>query len=147
MHSRNLPSLQTLFLRGLREPVRLRGVDFWNSRTLEVVNVRDCWVDGLSVPPFCNVFVSAQSGFIISHLDGFRGHPLVSRAHHVCLPTDLGDNIEVDNYYTKSDEESLRLRQKYALGIPNMFPAMRSLRMTWPSESTRAVVTAIQVAS
>ena len=36
-------------------------------------------------------------------------------------PTDLGDSIEVDNYYTKSDEESLRLRQKYALGIPNMF--------------------------
>ena len=134
MHSRNLPSLQTLSLQGLREPVKLRGVDFWDSKTLESLNVQDCWIDDLSVPPNCNVSVSAQSTFMVSYMDCFRGHPLVNRAHHVCLPTDLDDMIDIDDYRLQNESW---LRQKYAMGIPNMFPAMRSLRMTWPSKSIR----------
>ena len=55
---------------------------------------------------------------MISYMDCFRGHPLVSRAHHVCLPTDLDDMIDVDSYRRQNENW---LRQKYAMGIPNMF--------------------------
>ena len=134
MHSCNLPSLQTLFLRGLREPVRLRGVDFRDSKTLEILNVQDCWIDDLSLPPTCNISVSAQSTFMMTHMDWFRGHPLVSKAHHVCLPTDLNDVIKFDNRRMQSE---YGLRQRFALGIPNMFPAMRSLRMMRPNRTIR----------
>ena len=138
MHSRNLPNLQTLFIQGLREPVEVRGVNFQDSNTLEVIDVHDCWIADLSVPLFCKICVSAQSSFCIGHLDGSRGHPLVSRATHVCLPTDLGDCIKVDdNSGHLHEHHTGRLHGKYAMGIPDMFPAMRSLRMTGPKEDVR----------
>ncbi len=130
MHSNNLPNLQTLFLQGLREPVEVRGIDFHDSNTLEVIDVHDCWISDLSVPPTCRVFVSAQSSFFIAHMDGSREHPLVSKALHVRLPTDLGDYIHKSNRFFEQPP-------KYVMGIPDMFPAMRTLRMTTPNESFR----------
>ena len=132
MHSWNLPKLQTLFLQGLREPVDLIGIDFQDSETLDVINIHDCWIEDLSIPLFCKVFVSAQTSFLISHMDSTREHPLVSRANHVCLPTDLGKRRSHDGYSESYDPTP---SQMYAMRIPDMFPAMRTLRMTWPIKS------------
>ena len=131
MQDDNLPHLQTLFLQGLREPTEVRGIDFRKSATLEVINIHDCWISDLSVPPACKIFVSAQSEFFIGHMDGSREHPLVSKATHVCLPTDLGAFSYKGDFSVSIEEQ----RQKYALGVPNMFPEMRSLRLTRPIES------------
>ncbi len=133
MHSQNLPKLQTLFLQGLLQPVKLTGIDFGHSETLEVINVQDCWIDDLSIPQFCKVFVSAQTSYLISHMDRSREHPLVSRANHVCLPTNLGKHRSSDGYSELYDSTP---SQMYAM-YPNMFPAMRTLLMTWPNKSLR----------
>ena len=134
MHSANLPNLQTLFLQGLKEPVELRGIDFRGSHSLEVMNVHDCWINYLSLPPCCQIVVSAQTQFMLGLMDGSRKHPLVSRASHVCLPTDLDVAIYNGDYSTGHMEERQR---KFAMGIPDIFPAMRSLRMTWPDDELR----------
>ncbi len=134
LHSKNLPKLQTLFLQGLREPVELRGVNFRHSSTLKVINVHDCWIDDLALPPACKVFVAAQSDFLIDHMDCAREHPLVSRAKHVCLPFDLGEYISDDDLLLS---EETQLRQKYPMGIPDMFAAMRSFHLTQPNKDIR----------
>ena len=136
MHHQNLPQLLTLFLQGLREPVELRGIDFQHSRTLKVINVHDCWIDDLALPPACKVFVAAQSDFLIDHMDRSPMNPLVSRAKHVCLPTDLGEYIYGGDF-NFSEAQETQLRQIYPMGIPDMFPAMRSLRMTRPNKGVR----------
>ena len=78
--------------------------------------------------------MSAQSNVFLTHLDGSRGHPIVSGASHVCLPTDLAAEVYDGNY---SAEHRKELLQRYAMGIPDMFPAMRRLHMTRPNESIR----------
>ncbi len=140
MHSKNLPKLQTIFLQGLREPVQLRAINFRYSTTLEFMDVQNCWIDDLSIPSFCRLSVSAQSVFMIGHMDKSREHPLVAEATHVCLPTDLGEFIEDgDHSDHQYEHHTRRLREKYAMGIPDMFPAMHSLRMTWPQKGSRCI--------
>ena len=134
MQSVNLPNLQTLFLQGLQEPVRVRGIDFRDPTKFKVMNVHDCWFEDLSLPSSCKIFVSAQSNVFLDHLDGSRGHPFVSGASHVCLPTNLSEEVFAFTFTAESKE---KLLQRHALGIPNMFQAMRCLHMTRPNNSIR----------
>ena len=139
----SLSNLQTLHLQlqGGQALVELRGIDFQHSSRLEVFSSHNCWMDDLSLPPSCQVYVSAQPSSFIVHMDESRGHPLVCRASHVCLPTDLAERVTAEGYYDAEDydqTEDAEL-QRSATGIPDMFPAMRSLRLTWPHWGCRPI--------
>ncbi len=141
--SKSLPNLETLFLQGSPKELQLRCIDFRDSERLQAVHIYDCWIDDLSLPSFCKVSVSAQSGLFIAHMDELRGHPLVSSATHVCLPTDLADKMTMSRFFTPAfiGDSLWGIRQSKstdALGIPDMFPAMRSLHLTWPQHAFRA---------
>ncbi len=177
MQTMYLPVLQTLYLEGSHECIELDCIDFRDSKSLQIISVHDCWIADLSLPPSCEVWVSAQSCSLILKLEKFRGHPLVSSASHVCLATDLAERVATDGDYLdtecytdtgeySSDEDwsddkpcqgphpsrnflgrlfrkakikERKLRES-AMGIPDMFPNMRSLRLTWPDKGLRPSV-------
>ena len=133
MHSMNLPNLQTLFLQGGQHLVELSSINFRDSKKLDVVHVQDCWIDDLLLQPSCNLFVSAEVPQIIIRMVEFQEHPLVKSASHVRLLTELTERMAADDYYNdiEVDEGEDEQLQTSAVGIPNMFSAMRSLRLTW----------------
>ena len=114
LDGKNLPNLRTLYLHGSSKPLEFNCIDFQDSESLKAVHINDCWVNDLSLPPSCNLCVSAQSSFFMVLMDKKKEHPLVDRANHLSLPTDLIDS-----------------------SIAEMFPAMRSLRLTWPHDAYR----------
>ena len=140
--SKNLPCLEMLFLQGSPKPLELKGIYFQDSERLKAVHISDCWMNDLSLPLSCKLNVSAQSSVFIARMDELPEHPLVSTATHVCLPTDLPDIMrgkwcpptiwEPGYAFTCRDD-----RAKDALGIPNMFSAMRSLHLTRPQVGFR----------
>ena len=140
--SQNLPHLETLFLQGSPKPLELKGIYFQVSERLKAVHISDCWMDDLSLPLSCKLYVSAQSSVFIARMDDLPEHPLVSTATHVCLPTDLPDGIRwkwcqptiLDPGYSVMSRDD---RAGDTLGIPNMFSAMRSLHLTRPQEGFR----------
>ncbi len=128
-----LPNLQTLFLQGGGEEVG--GINFQGSGSLEVVHVKNCWLNKFLLPASCKLYVSAQTEGLIARMDKSREHPLVSNASYVCLPTDLAERVTPDGYLSDDDEET-ELRRS-AVGIPDIFLNMCSLHLTWPDEDYR----------
>ena len=138
-HSSNLPNLQTLFLQGSPFQSRMRSINFKESEKLEVVHIQDLWVDELLLMPFCKVCVSAQSSDFIVRMDKSREHPLVSSASRVSLPIDLAERVVPEGYYLEDtyDEDEDEKLWRSAIGIPDIFPAMRSLYLTEPHRAFR----------
>ncbi|CAL5224369.1 g7044 [Coccomyxa viridis] len=128
----NLPNLQTLFLQGVGHD--LGGINFQGSGSLEVVHVKNCWLNEFYVPPSCELRVSAQSERLIMRMDKSRAHPLVGNASYVCLPTNLAERVTPDGCCSDDDEE-IELRES-AVGIPDIFSNMRSLRLTYPQKAS-----------
>ncbi len=146
LDSKTLPNLQTLMLHGSNIPLEVRSVSFQDSERLEVAHLQDCWVEDLSLPPCCRICVSTQVSNFIVHMDEAREHLLVSKASYLCLPNDLAERVAPEGFYLDDEfdqfeEEGL---QKISTpdvykGIPDMYPALRSLRLTWPRRRLRPI--------